>query len=64
MKKTAKNMRVEIEPIKKTQTEGKLEMKSLATWKQTSEASLNNRIQEMEGRISGTEYKIEEMDDL
>lgn len=64
MKKTAKNTRVEIEPIKKTQTEGKLEMKSLATWKQNSEASLNNRIQEMEGRISGTEYKIVEMDDL
>lgn len=57
-------MRVEIEPIKKTQTEGKLEMKSLATWKQNSEASRNNRIQEKEGRISGTEYKIEEMDDL
>jgi len=64
MKKTAKNMRVEIEPIKKTQTEGKLEMKSLATSKQNSEASLNNRMQEMEGRISGTEYKIAEMDDL
>ena len=53
-------MKMEKESIKKTQTEGKLEMKSLGTRIGTSEASLTNRIQEREERISGMEAKIEE----
>jgi len=55
MKKTVQNPKVEIELIKKTQTVGNLEMKNLGTGKGTSEASLINRIQETEERMSSTE---------
>lgn len=49
---------VEIESTEETQTEGKLEMKKkIETWTRTSEASLTNRIQEMEEWISDIEDK-------
>jgi hypothetical protein len=40
---------VGIESLKKTQTEGKLEMKNLGTQTRTAEASLTNRIQRWNG---------------
>lgn len=46
--KTAQDMKVEPELIKKTQTEGKMEINNLETRTGTSEASLTNWIQEME----------------
>ena len=46
--KTAQDMKVETELIKKTQTEGKMEINNLETRTRTSEASLTNWIQEME----------------
>jgi uncharacterized protein with PhoU and TrkA domain len=39
-------------------------MKNLGTWTETSEASLTNRIEEMEESISEIEDMIEEMDTL
>ena len=55
---------MEIELIKKTQTERNLEMKNVGTQTSTSEVSLTNRNQEMEERISGIEDKTEEMGTL
>ena len=57
-------MKSEIEKIKKTQTEGILEMENLGKWTGTTEASITNRVQEIEKRISGTEDTIEEIDSL
>lgn len=59
--KTVQDLRVEIKSIKKTETEGHLDMQSLGTRAGTSETSITSKIQEMEQRISGTEHKIEEM---
>ena len=62
MKKTIQDLKVEIESIKKTQTEGNLEMKNLETQMGTTKTSLANRIQEIDERISGIEEMIEEID--
>lgn len=62
MNKTVKDLNVEIESIKKAQTEGNMEITNLGTWTGTTEASPINRIQEMEEGISGIEAMIEEMD--
>lgn len=64
MNKTVLDLNMEIESMKKTQTEGNLQMKNSGTRTVTSEASIINRIQELEERISGIEDKIEEMDIL
>jgi hypothetical protein len=58
MKKTGQDLKVEMESLKKTQTKVKLEMKNVGTQTKTSEASLTNRVQEMEERISRNECKI------
>ena len=55
MNKTVPDLRVEIEAIKKTQTEGILEMENLGKWTGTTETSITKRKQEMEGRLSGVE---------
>jgi hypothetical protein len=55
---------MEIEAIKKTQTEEILEMENLGKWTKTTEASITNRTQEMEERISGTEDTIKEIDNI
>lgn len=49
---------MEIESIKKTQTERNLEMKNLGTQTGASEASLSNRMQGMEEGISGIDGYI------
>lgn len=56
--------KVAVDSIKKMQSQGKLEMRNSGTQTGTSEASLINRIQEMEEWISGSEDKIEEMDSI
>jgi hypothetical protein len=53
---------MEIETIKKTQRETILEMKNLGKRSGVIDASLTNRIQEMEERISGAEVTIEDID--
>ena len=56
------DLQVEIESIQKTQMKVQLEVRNLGTWVEKSEATLTIKIQEVEERISGTEDKIEDMD--
>ena len=51
MNKTVQDLKMEIEAIKKTQTEEILEMENLGKRTGTTDASITNRIQEMEERI-------------
>lgn len=53
-----------MESLKKTQTEVKLEMKSLGIHAESSKESFTNRILKMEERILSTEDKIEEINTL
>ena len=57
-----KNLKVEIEPIKKTQPEGNLEVKKLGILTETTETSFTNRIQEMKEKISWDKDMIDNMD--
>jgi DNA-binding Lrp family transcriptional regulator len=50
-------VKIEIEAIKKIQTEGTLEMANLGKRTGTTDENIINRMQEMEERISGVEYK-------
>jgi len=60
--KTVQDLKVEIETIKRTQTEGILEMENLGKRTGTTDASIAKRIQEIEERILGVEDTIEEID--
>jgi methyl-accepting chemotaxis protein len=60
--KIVPNLKAEIKAIKKAQTEGTLEMDNLGKRTKTTDASITQRIQEMEERISGVEDRIEEID--
>lgn len=62
MKKIVQHMKEEMELLKKTQIEVKLEMKNLGTRTEILEASLTKIIQEMEDRVSSTEDKIGDKD--
>jgi hypothetical protein len=53
---------MEVETIKKTQRETSLEIEILGKKSGTIDASISNRIEEMEERISGAEDSIENMD--
>jgi hypothetical protein len=53
---------MEVETIKKTQRETNLEIETLGKKSGNIDASISNRIQEMEKRISGVEDSIENMD--
>lgn len=59
MNKTAKDLKVEIEQIRKIQTKENLVMKNFATWIGNSEASLTNRIPKRKKNILGIEDTIE-----
>ena len=48
--KTFQDLKMEIEAIKKTQTEGILEMENLVKRTETIDTSITNRIQEMKER--------------
>jgi hypothetical protein len=53
---------MEIETLKKKQRERTLEMESLQMRSGVTDASITNRIQEIEERISGIEDTIEDID--
>ena len=60
--KTEQDLNVEIEEIKKTQTEGILEMENLGKRTGTTDTSITNRIQRIKGNILGVEDTVEEID--
>jgi hypothetical protein len=55
---------MEVETIKKTQSETTLETETLGKKSGTIDVSFSNRIQEMEKRISGAENSIENNDTI
>lgn len=59
--KQFKTLKMEIKTIKKTETEGKLEMENIGKQKRTWVTSITDRMQEREERNSGTEYSIEDI---
>jgi hypothetical protein len=59
LNKTFQDLKMEVETMKKTQRETTLEIRTLGKKSRTIDASITNRIQEMEGRISGAEDSIE-----
>ena len=59
MNKTIQDLKREVDTIKKTQSEATLEIETLGKKSGTIDASISNRIQEMEERISGAEDSIE-----
>ena len=59
MNKTILELKREVDTIKKTQSKAKLEIETLGKRSGTIDASISNRIQEMEERISGAEDSIE-----
>jgi prefoldin subunit 5 len=61
MNKTILDLKREVDTIKKTQSEATLEIETLGKKSGTIDASINNRIQEMEERISRAEDFIENM---
>jgi chromosome segregation ATPase len=64
LNKTIQDLKMEVETNKqtKTQRETTLEIEILGKKSGTTDASISNRIQEMEERISGAEDSIEDMD--
>jgi predicted nucleic acid-binding Zn-ribbon protein len=62
LNKTIQDLKREIETIKNTQRETTLEIENLGKKSGTIDASISNRIKEMEERISGAEDTIENMD--
>ena len=53
---------MEIETINKSQTETTLEIENLGKRSEIMNASITNRIQEMEERVSGADDSIENID--
>jgi hypothetical protein len=53
---------MEVETVKKTQREETLDIETLGKKSGAIDASISNRIQEMEERISGAEDSIENID--
>jgi chromosome segregation ATPase len=61
LNKTIQDLKWEVETIKKTQNETMLEIETLGKKSGTIDASISNKIQEMEEKIWGTEDSIENM---
>ncbi|ERE70461.1 GTPase IMAP family member 3-like protein [Cricetulus griseus] len=61
LKETYHGLKTESETIKKTQTEGMLEVEKVSKQSGTTDASITNRIQELEDRISDAKDKLEEI---
>jgi predicted nucleic acid-binding Zn-ribbon protein len=59
MNKTILELKREVDTIKKTQSEATLEIETLGKKSGTIVGNINNRIQEIEERISGAEDSIE-----
>jgi prefoldin subunit 5 len=62
MNKTIQDLKMKIETIKKSQREITLEIENLGKRPGIIDASITNRIQEREERISGAEDTIENID--
>jgi hypothetical protein len=62
LNKTIQDLKMEVETLKKTQRETTLEIEILRKKTGPTDASISNRTQEMEERISGAEDSIENMD--
>jgi uncharacterized coiled-coil protein SlyX len=62
MNKTFQDLKTELETIKKSQRETALELENLEKRSGVIDASITNRIREIEERISGTEDTIENID--
>ena len=61
---TVQELKTEMEAMKKTQTEGRLDMENLDKQTETSGTSITNRIQEIEEQISDYENTIEKINAL
>ena len=59
MNKTIQDIKREVDKIKKTQSEATLEIETLGKKSGNIDASISNRIQDMEEIISGAEDSIE-----
>ena len=59
MNKTIQDLKREVDKIKKTQSEATMEIETIGKKSGTIDASIGNRIQEMEERISDAEDSIE-----
>jgi chromosome segregation ATPase len=59
LNKTTQDLKIEVDTIKKTQSEATLEIETLGKKFGTIDSSISNRIQDMEERISGAEDSIE-----
>ena len=57
--KTILDLKMEVDTIKKTESEAKLEIETLEKKSGTIDVSISNRTQEIEERISGAEDSIE-----
>jgi predicted nucleic acid-binding Zn-ribbon protein len=62
LNKTIQDLKMEVVTMKKSQTETTLEIENLGKKSGAIDASITNRIQEMEERLSGTEDTIENID--
>jgi chromosome segregation ATPase len=62
LNKTIQDLKMEIETIQKSQRERNLEIENLGKRSGDIDASITNRIQEIEERISGVEDSIENID--
>jgi SMC interacting uncharacterized protein involved in chromosome segregation len=62
LNKTIQDLKMKIETIKKSQRETTLEIENLGKRLRVIDASITNRIQEIEERISGPEYTILNID--
>ena len=61
LNKNIQDLKREVYSMKKTQSEATLEIETLGKKSGTIDASISNRIQEMEERISGAEDSIEKI---
>jgi hypothetical protein len=62
LKKTTQDLKMEVETVEKSQRETTLETENLGKTSGVINASITNRIQEIEERISGAEDTIEHID--
>jgi predicted nucleic acid-binding Zn-ribbon protein len=62
LNKTIQDLKMEIETIKKSQRETTLEIGNLGKRSGVIDASISNKIQEIEKRLSGIEDTIENID--
>ena len=62
LNKTMQDLKIEVETIKKSQRETTLDIENLEKKSEVMDASINNRIQETEDRISDAEDTIESID--